>query len=223
MRIIGGFWGRSAWGPLWEHLAKASDCVDLLRQGIESFLAQDDAKLQKLSKKISRLEKDADAIKENIRQRLTRSIFSSVQRSDVMAWLRQQDGIADCCEDIVKLFSLRKTKVPKKLQDHLKRLGAGVIKMMDNLNCGVKLFCQMSVKEYTPAEFKELSGLVADTQQGKDQVETLELEFLKVLFALEKQLDPVTIFFLVEVADKITRIADRIENVGDIIRHMVVK
>lgn len=223
MRIIGGFWGRSAWGPLWEHLAKASDCVELLKQSSESFLTQDAVKLQKLSQKISRLEKDADTIKENIRQRLTRSIFSSVQRSDIMAWLRQQDGIADCCEDIVKLFSIRRTKVPKQLQKSFMQLVVGVVKMKDDLIAGVKLFCQLAVKEYTTEEFNELVLLIADTQQGKDKLDKLELEFLKVLFNLEKQIDPVAIFFLVQAADKITRIADRIENVGDIIRHMVVK
>ena len=223
MRTIGGLFGRSAWGPLWEHLAKARDCLVLLRSSTESFIAGKYTKLDELARKVARLEKDADTIKENIRQRLSRSMFSSVERSDILAWLRQQDGIADSCEDVVKLFSLRETKVVKELKLPLIRLVDRIVLMMDELIEAVKVFGQIAASEPTKKELDRLSGLIANTQKGKDEVDMLQMEFLKKLFKVEDKMDPVSIFFLRDAGEKISRIADRIENVGDLIRHMVSK
>lgn len=220
---IGGLFGRSAWGPLWEHLEKARECIDLIKSSVEEFIAGNEDKLEELTKKVTKYEKEADIIKENIRQRLSRSIFSSVERSEIMAWLRQQDGIADSCEDIVKLFSLRKTKVVKELKAPLMKLVSRVIQMSNELVSAVKIFGQMDVSEVTKSQVSELTTLIANTQKGKDEVDTLQMDFLKALFRAEQKLDPVSIFFLRDTADKIARIADRIENVGDIMRHMLVR
>lgn len=223
MRTIGGLFGRTAWGPLWEHLAKANDCLELLKLSAEHFIGGNYTKLGELARRAARLEKDADTIKENIRQRLSRSVFSSVERSDILAWLRQQDGIADSCEDVVKLFSLRKTKVAKELRLPIVHLVERVTQMMDELIEAVKVFGKMAVGETTKVELDKLSTLIADTQKGKDEVVRLQMEFLKTLFIVEAKLDPVSIFFLKDIGEKIARIADRIENVGDLIRHMISK
>lgn len=223
MRRIGGLFGRSAWGPLWEHLDKAKECLDLLKTSVEEFIAGHADKLQELARKVTRFEKEADTIKENIRLRLSRSIFSSVERSEIMAWLRQQDGIADSCEDTVKLFSLRKTKVVRELEMPLKKLVSRVIQMADELVFAVKMFGEINLVEVTKSQISELTKLINDTQKGKDDVDTLQLEFLRMLFKAEEKMDPVSIFFLRDTADKIARIADRIENVGDIMRHMLIK
>lgn len=221
MRIIGGFFGRSAWGPLWEHLEKARDCLLLLEESMGYFISGNNTKLQEYARKVNRLEKEADTIKENIKQRLTRSIFSTVQRSDIIAWLREQDAIADMCDHLVQLFSLRETRLPLGLEQPLEKLVVRIIQMMDCLIEAVKLFGQMAGKEYAAGELKQLIALIEKTQKGKDEIATEHLGFLRKLFSEEKQIDPVSIFFLREAADKIVRIADRIENIGDLIRQMI--
>lgn len=223
MRTIGGLFGRSAWGPLWEHLEKARECINLLKSSVDHFISGHSDKLEELARKVTKFEKEADIIKENIRQRLSRSIFSSIERSEIMAWLRQQDGIADSCEDMVKLFSLRKTKVVKELVAPLKKLAGRVIQMADELVNAVKIFGGLDITEAGRQEINDLTRLIDDTQKGKDDVDRLQLEFLKTLFKVEKKMDPVSIFFLINGTDKIARVADRIENVGDIIRHMLIK
>jgi len=223
MRTIGGLFGRSAWGPLWEHLEKSKECIDHLKDCIEEFISGDMDKVRDLSKKVAKLEKDADTIKENIRSRLSRSIFSTVERSEIMAWLRQQDGIADSCEDAAKLLSLRRTKVIGELVEPLRALVDRTKKMAEDLVKAVKIFDSMQVNEVSQAQIKELTEIIDETQKGKDDVDTMQMELLETLFKSEHKMDPVSIFFLRDIADKIARVADRIENVGDIIRHMLIK
>jgi predicted phosphate transport protein (TIGR00153 family) len=223
MRNIGGLFGRSAWGPLWEHLEKAKECVSLLGTSIDKFIDGDMDKLQELADKVAKYEKEADVIKENIRLRLSRSIFSSVERSEIMSWLRQQDGIADGCEDTVKLLSLRKTNFVKEIEPSFKKLFERVEEMISELIKSVKIFGEMDVSEVTKEQIHEINKLIDDVQNGKDEVDSLQMDFLRKLFRVEEKLDPVSLFFLKDVADKIARIADRIENVSDIVRHMVTK
>jgi predicted phosphate transport protein (TIGR00153 family) len=223
MRNIGGLFGRSAWGPLWEHLEKAKECMNLLGVSIDEFIKGDVHKLHELADKVAKHEKEADVIKENIRLRLSRSIFSSVERSEIMAWLRQQDGIADSCEDAVKLVSLRKTEVVKDVEAPLRKLFSRVELMADELIKAVKIFGEIDISEVTKEQIHELNKLVDDIQKGKDDVDSLQMDFLRAVFNAEDRMDPVSIFFLRDIADKIARIADRIENVSDIIRHMLTK
>lgn len=223
MRTIGGLFGRSAWGPLWEHLEKGKECIDLLGQSIDEFIEGNTDKLQNLADKVTKYEKEADVIKENIRMRLSRSIFSSVERSEIMAWLRQQDGIADSCEDAVKLLSLRKTTVVKEVRAPLKDLFGRVEKMAVQLIKAVKIFGEIDFSEVTKQQVNELTEIINDIQKGKDDVDSLQMAFLRVLFKEEEKMDSVSIFFLRDTAEKIARVADRIENVSDLMRQMLTK
>lgn len=223
MRTIGGLFGRSAWGPLWEHLEKAKECVDLMKLSTEEFIKGNFDKLQVLAKTVTKIEKEADTIKENIRQRLTRSVFSSVERSEILAWLRQQDGVADSCEDLVKLFSLRKTNVPKELETSLTKLTSRVSEMACQLVDAVKIFGELDAADITRTQLNSLIQSIEDIQKAKDEIDTIQMEFLSMLFKVEQKMDPVSIFFLKDAAEKISRVADRIENVGDIMRHILTK
>lgn len=218
---IGGFFGRNAWGPLWEHLAKCRDCLESLKTIIDYFFEEKYSRLDELAEKTAKLESDADSIKENIRQRLSRSVFSSVERSDIIAWLRQQDGIADSCEDLAKLLSLRKTKLVKELKQPMDNMLKQILFMMNELIEAVKIFCDMSIKETGQEEQDKLLNYVDNTQKGKSELDKLQMDFLKTLFSAESRLDPVSVFFLKDAGEKLARIGDRIENVGDIVRHMV--
>lgn len=102
MKTIGGVLGRSPFGPMHEHMMKVNNCLKMLRPLIEHFLKGDYQKVADCSKRISKLEHEADMIKVVIKKSLSRSLFVSMERADILSCLKEQDGIADSCEDVAR-------------------------------------------------------------------------------------------------------------------------
>src|SRR5690606_23053950 len=84
VRSILGLFAKSPFGPLAEHTQRVHDTVVLLRPLMEAFIEGDWARTQEIYERISRLEHDADVIKNDIRDHLPKSLFLPVDRGDVL-------------------------------------------------------------------------------------------------------------------------------------------
>lgn len=221
MKTIGGIFGRSPLGPLLEHMLRVIDCLGELKPLIERFVKSDFEGLKTYAKKISEYEHKADRIKDEIKISLTKSILSAINRSEVLALLKEQDAIADSCEDVSKLIAVRNTEVHPKLGSLIMELTAKVIETVKVLYEANK-----ELEEgVAQGENQKLVGKIVEkiNQIHKIEWETDEIQFEidKQLFAVEKELDPVTVIFLMEVVRHLGRIADHAENTADVLRRIV--
>jgi predicted phosphate transport protein (TIGR00153 family) len=205
-------------------MVKVSECLALLRSLVEKFINQDYEKLEEYSLRISELEHEADLIKEGIRESLSRSSRVAVVRSDVLDYLKQQDRIADTCEDVGKMLVMRRMKLPDEITERLLKLtekvlqaGEGIKEVTEKLkNLGGKA----RLKRGEIEEIQELLNLVAKREWEADEI---QLGFAKEVFKLEKELDPVTVFFLMNIGKAIGAIADHAENTGDCLRRIIAR
>lgn len=108
MYTIAKLFGKSPFAPLQNHMQKVSDCVDLLSDLLKAFEASDIEKMDKLSKKISELEHEADLTKNDIRNNLPKSIFLPIDRGALLEILSLQDSLADQAEDIAITATIKK-------------------------------------------------------------------------------------------------------------------
>jgi len=119
MRSIGGLFGKSPFGPMLEHAVKVNECVRQLRPLFEALIAGQHQEVERISGEISKLESSADALKNEIRDTLPRSLFLPAARSDLLVLLEVQDSVADAAEDVAGLLSIRKIAVPEDYRDDL--------------------------------------------------------------------------------------------------------
>ena len=115
VRKIGGLFGRSAFGPLYEHMAQVVKTTRLLRQLAGRAVTGDHEQVRAMARSIDQEEAVADDIKEEIRRQLSDSIFTAVERSDTLLLLGLQDDVADNANDTGKLLSVRETSLPESL------------------------------------------------------------------------------------------------------------
>ena len=111
MGRIGGLFGRSTMGPIAEHLLKCQECVDILEELIDRFVTG--KSVGDLAERINRCESDADLIKNEIRRNMTPSVWSAVERAEVVRLLGKEDDIADGAAAIAQLLKVRKTACPE--------------------------------------------------------------------------------------------------------------
>ena len=101
MNIIGSlFKGSSPFFLLQMHMKKVVLCVDKVREIFKLLQENNLEFLEKLSQELSSVEHEADLMKNDIRNHLSKRTLLLVDRSDFLEILSLQDSIADKAEDI---------------------------------------------------------------------------------------------------------------------------
>jgi len=195
---IGGLFGRNALGPIHEHLLKvrlcAHDMKDLVAQ-----LSQG-REVASLAAVVRRREEEADRIKDEIRRRVTRSVWGAVERAEVLSLLGKQDDIADGAAQVARLLEVRPTPCPEPLAGALRRWTEGIAHRTDAL---VKILESARDALESPTGRNLLKDLVRDLGQFQNEeqpTDHLHQDFLERLFALERELDPVTIVVFLDIS-----------------------
>jgi len=221
MKRIGGLFGRSPFGPLHEHMAKVQECVERMPELVDRFLAADWETCRRQAKVISRVEHEADTIKQSIRSHLTKSIFSSVERSEILMMLKTQDAVADRCEDVGYLLVMRKTPFPAFLTDHFVKLTALVKETADRLAEVTRDLHHLYDDSGTREDTQRILDKIDKIHVVEHQADEIEDDLRLKLFERESEVDPVTIIILLDIFTRMGDIADAAENVSDAVRSWI--
>ncbi len=98
------------------HLDKAMECVEYIKPLLEAALEGDRAKVKELAETVFRIEHEADEVKLHIRDTLPRDLLLPVSRADFLAFLREQDGVADKVEDMAMMLGVRQLHLPEQCE-----------------------------------------------------------------------------------------------------------
>lgn len=215
MKTIGGLFGRSPYGPVHEMMVKVQQCVEGVPDLLDAECRGDWGAMEAAAAELDRLEKQADDIKGEIRGRLTTSLFSSVERGEILGLLHSLDSIADACQDAGKLMCMRRTAVPAELAKGFKRLGARAVEGAAGL-AGVT--SRLAGASGDAAEKISVEDVIRDLEAvGRLEFECDEEQhrLQRELFAMEDRLSTMDIFFLMNIIKELGRIADELENSAD--------
>lgn len=106
MLTIAKLFGKSPFAPLRSHMEKVAGCISTLPEIFKALDKQNKEEIEKISKKISKMEHEADLTKNDIRNHLPKSIFMPIARPHFLEILSLQDALADKAEDIAILLTL---------------------------------------------------------------------------------------------------------------------
>ena len=220
-RKIGGPFGRSVFGPIHEHLVKVMECLELLVPMAEAFVQGDQPEVQRRAAEIHEREHAADQIKNEIRRRLSASIFSSIERSEVLLLLKTQDSVSDNCEEVAKLLEIRRTPVPEPLHQLLLDYAAQIYRTGECLAVATEKLQEVGSPSASEDLAQDIDGRLDEVGRQEHQANLAEQAFLKRLFEEEKSLDPVGVIFLMEISNQLAAIGDEAENTADGLRRLV--
>lgn len=211
---------KSPFDGLIKHAAKIKECIQVFRDAIKAFCAEDFDRFDDLAKKVSKLEHEADLIKANIRAHLPKWIFMPVDKAQFLMLLKEQDAILDFAEDALIWFSFRKTKIPEEIKEDFSLHLSKVLETVDALEKVINNIHEI-IAGLPKKERKELKDLVKDIHQKEWEADQIEMRMTKKLFNLD--LDPLAIFHLSKAFDLIDQIANHTENAGDWVRAMMAR
>jgi len=220
-RRIGGLFGRSVFGPLYEHLVQVVKTARLLRPLAQKVVAGDREGVRATAQQIDVEEGVADEVKEEIRRQLSVSIFSAVERSDTLIALGIQDDVADRANDTGKLFAVRNTLLPAGLQPVFLDFTEAVVRTAEVLLSRSEALQELLEGAHDRARLHGEVERLAEVREGQFRADQKHQRFLEQLFSCEGESDPVTVVILMHIANRLKSVADSAENVAECLERMV--
>lgn len=221
MSIISKLFGKSPFEPLYQHMVKVKECVDLVRPLMDALLQGETKKVKEIAKKIFKAEHYADMVKKDIRSQLPKSIFLPVARGDLLRFLKEQDHIADSAEDLAVLLTLRKTTVPEEMKEDLKDFVDKVLETYEMamiVSSEIKLLAETS---FGGAEAHKVTELIEQIKVKEWEADKAQMNTAKKLFSIEEKLDPVSVVMWMKILRELGTLANHAENAGDQMRMML--
>jgi predicted phosphate transport protein (TIGR00153 family) len=221
MSIISKLFGKSPFEPLYQHMVKVKECVDLVRPLMDALLQGETKKVKEIAKKIFKAEHYADMVKKDIRSHLPKSIFLPVARGDLLRFLKEQDNIADSAEDLAVLLTLRKTTVPEEMKEDLKDF---VNKVLETYEMAMIVSSEIKVLAETSfggAEAHKVTELIEQVKVKEWEADKAQMNTAKKLFSIEEKLDPVSVVMWMNILKELGTLANHAENAGDQMRVML--
>ena len=221
--FISQMFGSSPIKPLQAHMAKVLVCVETLQPFFSAANAQDWPEAERVQKRITALENEADDLKKELRLHLPKGLMLAFSRRDLLEVLAMQDSVANKAKDIAGLMLGRKMVFPEPLaarfDEYLKRsidATAHATKAINELDELVETGFRGGEIQLVEALITELDAIESDTDR-------MQVEIRSILFDLEKTLPPVEVMFLYKIAEWVGELADRAQRVGSRLQLMLAR
>ncbi len=221
--IIGALFRKSPFEGLHKHMQKVRECCDQLQPLMEAFISGDRDLIRQKTKEISDLEHEADIIKNDIREHLPHRLLMSVDRSDILHFLNQEDAVADSIEDIARLIEMRETSVPSELKGELMELVDRVMNVITSLELATSEIKNLTQSSFSRKEEKKVSDLIKRIDRSEYEADIVQQRSARKLFSLEDKTDLLSMVLLMKIMGELGSVADHAQNTGDRLRGIIAR
>jgi hypothetical protein len=206
---------------LQEHAEKVKECAWAFQQAIECHLANKCQTFEEFRQEVIQLETEADAIKRRIRGHLPKGTLMPVYNFLLFRYLREQDAVIDAVEDALDWISFRSEPgIPPELEKEFVILADSVIDPIEELSKMVAE-ARKYFKNYSEDQRVIIKKIIHELHQQEHEADKAE-DMVKQK-ALNMDIDAVTVFHVVRLAEFIGSIADHAQNAGDMMRAMIAR
>lgn len=223
MRPILALFGKSPFGPLAEHADKVRATVDLIDPLMRAFLDRDRDRTVELYQRISKLEHEADVIKNDIRDHLPKTLLMPVDRGDVLTFLKEQDRIADRAEDLGVLLTMRDTAAPQGMHEPVLALVAAVQKTAEAWFAVAAELPTLEGGSFAGSEVEKMMEQVAVISNLEWEADKSLAEASRIMFEHEEEIGAVSVMLWMHIFRVLGSLADAAENTADLLRVMLAK
>ena len=204
---------------LQEHAEKVKECAWAFQQAIECHLADNCKTFEEFRQEVIQLETEADVIKRRIRGHLPKGTMMPVYNFLLFRYLREQDQVIDAVEDALDWISFRSEPgIPLELEKEFVILTDAVMDSIEELGKMV-VEARKYFKNYSEDQRVIIKNIIRTLRRQEHEADKAE-DVVKQK-VLNMDIDAVTVFHMVRLAEIIGSIADHAENAGDMMRAMV--
>jgi len=220
---MASLFGKSPFKPLQIHMQAVSDCAAEVAPLFQALIDGDRSALEAQKEKIFEKEAKADLLKNELRNRLPRSLLMPVDRRDLLEVLAMQDAIADTAQDIAGLLLERDMEVPAGMEGPLMELVKRCVDSCDLAHGIIRELDELVETGFRGQEVTRVEEMVERLNAIEDETDQMGMTLTRMLFAQEDQMKPVSVMFWYQLIQWIGDLADYSEKVGDRMRLLIAR
>ncbi len=214
VNTIMGLFAKSPIKPLQSHVVCVHNCCAQLIPFFTACAEGNWDEANKIREDISRMEREADTLKREIRLTLPRGLFMPVDRTDMLELLTQQDKLANLAKDIAGRMIGRQMQIPTVMVDDFI---AYVRRCLDAAGQAERVIQELDELLETGFKGREVT-LVAEMINQLDEIEddtdSMQIALRQQLLEIESKYNPIDVIFLYKIMEWIGGIADQAQRVG---------
>ncbi|RPJ83116.1 MAG: DUF47 family protein [Deltaproteobacteria bacterium] len=204
---------------LQEHTEKVKECAWAFQQAMESLISGNGLSFENHKQEVIRIKSESDAIKRRVRGHLPGLGFLSMNKYQLLMYLKEEDKILDAIDRILGLLAGNSSmKIPDIMKKDIYLLVDTAIEPIEELSNLVAESGKYlkSYSEKQRAGIKKCANLLRQKKQETTQIEN---SMIRKTFALET--DPVSIFLMAKLIESIGSISVHAEHAGDMMQAML--
>jgi predicted phosphate transport protein (TIGR00153 family) len=224
IRSIMNLFAKSPFKPLTEHAEKVKLTVAKMDEAVKAYTeGADPAKIKEMYLEISKLEHDADKVKDTIRMQLPSTILMPVDRTDILSFLKQEDDVANSAEMVAEMLTIRPIKLPPAVKEQILRLENAVVITVNEHVSAVEKIVDLLDSSFSSKRVHEVLDIIGKVDAEKHQVDIIRRKAMKTVYEHECDLGCVNIMILVELIEELSWVAGHAENSSDRMRMIAAK
>lgn len=206
---------------LLEHAEKIKECVWAFQQAIECHITDQCESFEEFRKDVDNLESEADAIKRRIRGHLPKGTLLPVDKFELFRYLHEQDKVLDAVEEALDWISYRSEPgIPDALHKDFFLLVDAVLDPVEEM-CRMVSEARKFFASFSEKQRRAVKDIIHTLRRQEHEADKVEDGIKSKV--LNMQIDPVTVFHMIRLAETIGSIADHSENAGDMMRAMLAR
>lgn len=202
---------RSPFEPLKELISKIAVCVSHLDPMLTAWFAQDFAGVKEHFKAITVAEHEADLIKHEIRDHMPRTVLLPIDRMHFLEITSTADKIADRCEDIGYMLTIRNTILHDDLKPHFRELLAKCEECYAKMVEAVSHLDQLLDAGFSGPAAEEVMALINQVGHLEWETDKIKYKLAQHLFELEGEINAVDLLMIHNLSLQLGQFADSVE------------
>ena len=187
MRTLAKLFAKSPFAPLQKHMQDVNECVKKVKEIFEALEENDSKSVIRISEEISKLEAIADTTKNELRNHLPGGLFMPVSKAALLEILSLQDDIADDCEDIGILLTLKNLTLKYIFKDDFKSFLNKNFETYELIKEIINEFDNLLETSFTGREAEKVRSMVSNVALKEHETDLTQRKLLKNIFSNEDQ------------------------------------
>jgi len=185
MRTLLNLFAKSPFAPLQKHMQDVNECVMKVKEIFEAMEANDSKSVSRIAREISKLEAKADTTKNELRNHLPGGLFMPISKTALLEILSLQDDIADDCEDIGVLLTLKDLTLKDVFKDDFKSFLNKNFETYELVKEIIDEFDNLLETSFTGREAEKVKSMVSNVALKEHETDLTQRKLLKNIFKNE--------------------------------------
>jgi len=206
-----------------KHAKMVKKCTESMQIAVEAYFDGDFDKFENYRQKVIEEEEKADRIKRSIRNHLPSRIHMSVDKSNYLLLVTQQDKILDYEEDVVQWLSMRNVEYSDEIVELFKALTKKSIETINYFEKAVFNLPEVLASSFSDEERNETKIYIKKVSKSEYESDLMEHEVSKKLFNIGDGITSYDFYHLMRLVQLLGEISNHAENASDRVRTLLAR